>query len=237
MTASPVLRRNRPEAHRAEFYGMPLMPYGDILLGFLWVFDASGSVREDGGNQDGPVHVQLVGTRDLRRWQRLGERMPLLAPGPSGQWDCGSIYTANRPIVVGDEIWLYYTGKDQGHYSRPDVVGSIGLARWRLDGFVSINANADTGTLTTRPVTFTGNRLNINAESVDGEIAVELLDEAGRPIEGYEAASCVPFKGDDVRYEMAWKQGGDLAALAGKPIKVKVHMRRARLYSFAFCQS
>lgn len=234
MAASPILLRNRPQEHRAEFYGMPLMPYGDILLGFLWVLDAAGSVREDGGNQEGPAHVQLVGTRDLRRWERLGERMPLLAPGAPGEWDCGSVYTVNRPIVVDDEIWLYYSGCDQGHAQEPGAVASIGLATWRLDGFVSINANTHTGTLTTRALTFSGSRLLINAEVDGGEILVELLDEANQPIGGFEATSCVPFKGDSVRHEISWKAGGDLGALSKKPVKLRFHMSCARLYSFAF---
>ena len=236
MTAAPVLRRNRPEEHRAEFYGMPLMPYGDILLGFLWVFDACGSVREDGGNQDGPVHVQLVGTRDLRRWDRLGERMPLLAPGAPGEWDCGSIYTVNKPSVVGDEIWLYYSGRDQGHKAETDAVGSIGLATWRLDGFVSINANAHTGTLTTKPLTFSGDRLLVNAEVNGGEIVAELLDEEHRPIKGFQASDCAAFKGDSVRHEMTWTGDGDLTALSGRPVKLRFHMSHARLYSFGFRQ-
>ena len=234
MAASPILRRNRPEEHRAEFYGMPLMPYGDILLGFLWVFDASGSVNDDGGNQDGPTHVQLVGTRDLRRWHRLGQRMPLLAPGVPGQWDCGSIHTCNRPIVVGDEIRLYYSGSNHGHGAGPDAVGSIGLATWRLDGFVSINANSDTGTLTTKPLTFSGDRLLINADASGGEIAVELLDEAGRPITDFEASDCVPLGHDCVRYEVAWKNRMSLAGLVGKPVKLTFHMNRAKLFSLVF---
>ena len=234
MAAAPLLRRNRPEQHRAEFYGMPLMPYGDILLGFLWVLDASGSIRDDGGNQDGPVHVQLVGTRDLRRWLRLGERMPLLAPGAPGQWDCGSVYTVNKPIVVGDEIWLYYSGRDRGHYSTPDTVGSIGLATWRLDGFVSINANADTGTLTTKPLTFSGNSLVINASAPAGSVVVELLDESGRPLPGFHAESARPFQSDDLRHQMTWKDNPPLAGLAGKPVRLRFHMNRAKLYSFAF---
>ena len=235
MAASPVLRRNRPEQHRAEFYGMGLMPCGDILLGFLWVFDSSGSIREDGGNQAGPVHVQLTGTRDLRRWKRLGERMPLLSPGPPGAWDCGSIYTCNRPIVVGDEIYLYYAGLNQGHGYEPDVVGSIGLATWRLDGFVSINANSVTGRLTTKPLKFAGDRLVLNAESTGGEIVVELLDDSGRPIPGFEAEHCVPFRGDSIRHEVVWKRDSRLADLVDKPVKLRFHMRSARLYSFTFC--
>ena len=39
MAAAPVLQRNRPAEHRAEFDGMSLMPYGDVLLGFIRVLD------------------------------------------------------------------------------------------------------------------------------------------------------------------------------------------------------
>ena len=234
MRASPVLRRNRPEEHRAEFYGMGLMPQGDILLGFLWVFDASGSIEETGGNQDGPVHVQLTGTRDLKRWKRLGERMPLISPGEPGQWDCGSIYTCNHPIIVGDEIWMYYAGLNQGHGGREDSVGSIGLATWRLDGFVSINANRTTGILTTRPVKFSGDRLVINGEVLGGKIVVELLHPSGRVISGFEAKNCRPMRRDSIRHKVAWKGRKSLADLAGKRVKLRFYMNSARLYSFTF---
>ncbi len=234
MQASSVLRRNRPEEHRAEFYGLGLMPYGDVLLGFLWVFNASGSIEETGGNQDGPIHVQLTGTRDLRSWKRLGQRMPLLSPGEPGEWDCGNIYTCNRPIIVGDEIWLYYAGFNQGHGSDEDLAGSIGLATWRLDGFVSIDANRSTGTLTTKPLKFSGESLLINAVTQGGEIVVELCDASGRPIPGFEAESCVPFRGDSIGHEVAWKNSASLRELADTPVKLKFHMSSAKLYSFRF---
>ena len=213
---------------------MPLMPCGDILLGLLWVLDASGSVRIEGGNQAGPVHVQLTGSRDLRRWQRLGERMPLLAPGAPDEWDCGSIYTVNRPIVVGDEIWLYYCGSNCGHAGGPDTVSSIGLATWRLDGFVSINANHNPGTLTTKRLRFSGDRLIVNANAAGGELAIALLDEEGSPIPGFGLDECVPFQADSVRHEIAWKGGPSCAGAAGRLVRLSFRMRNARLYSFVF---
>ena len=146
---------------------MALMPYGDVLLGLLWVFDASGSVNEDGGNQAGPMHVELVGTRDLRRWERLGQRMPLLSPGPYGQWDCGCVYT-------------------------------------------------------------------VNADASAGRVVVELLDQTGRPIEGFEAADCVPLRSDSLRHEVTWKRAPSPADLAGKPVKLRFDMNSAKLFSFAF---
>lgn len=237
MSASASMLRSRPHQQRAEFYGMGLMPYGDILLGFLWVFDSSGSVREDGGNQDGPLHVQLTGTRDLRHWKRLGERMPVLSPGADGEWDSGCVYTCNRPIVVGDEIWLYYSGSNHGHFGKVDSVSSIGLAIWRLDGFVSINANQEVGSLVTKPFVFSGNRLFLNATTEGGSITVEMQDETGTSIEGFTSADCIPVEGDSLRHEVAWKSGRNPGDLHGRAVKLTFKIRRAKLYSFQFDQA
>ncbi|MBI3919814.1 MAG: hypothetical protein HY318_00245 [Armatimonadetes bacterium] len=234
MAQSPALNANHPEEHRAEFYEMGLMPYGDILLGFLWVFDLSGDV--EGKGQDGTIHVQLVGTRDLRTWKRLGERRPLLSPGSPGDWDAGLVYPCNRPVVVGDEIRMYYSGANRGHGWKPGVRQSIGMASWRLDGFVSINASNAKGTLTTKVFTFSGRKLFINAESAGGEVLVEMLDESEGPIPGFTMEDCVPFRGDGVREEVKWKSDNRLADLAGKPVKLRFRMTRAKLYSFQFLE-
>jgi hypothetical protein len=234
MENSHMLRYSQPEQHRRELYGMGLMPCGDILLGILWIFDPTGSNPER-SLQDGPCHVQLAGSRDLTRWKRLGERMPLLGPGEPGAWDCGVIYPSHRPIVVGDEIWLYYGGSNQGHGTDTNVTGAVGLATWRLDGFVSINANRHTGTVTTRPVQFAGNRLLINAETNSGEIAVELLDGDGTPIAGFEVNDCVLFRGDDVAHQVKWRNTIGPGELEGRPVKLKFYMSASKLYSFTFC--
>ena len=109
-----------------------------------------------------------------------------------------------------------------------------GLATWRLDGFMSINANSVTGTLTTRPLTFSGERLVINADAEEGEIVVEVLDASGGPIPGFEAQNGAPLRNDRIRHEVAWKQDAEFADLAGQPVKLRFHMRCARLYSFTF---
>ena len=52
----------------------------------------------------------------------------LISPGAPDEWDGGSIYTCNRPILVGDEIWLYCSGSSPGHHGDQDTLESIGLA-------------------------------------------------------------------------------------------------------------
>lgn len=243
MAAQPVLDFNNPSAHRAEFYGLGGLPYGDLFIGLLWVYDASGSPLpenegnppKNGGSQDGPIHVQLVASRDMRDWMRIGKRMPVLPLGEPGAWDGGMILTAARPVIVGDEIRIYYSGYDRGHGLLPPAVnGAIGLATLRLDGFVSINANAGGGTLTTRLLSFAGRRLVVNAETMGGRVAVELSDESGRPLPGFGASDCDGIDGDAVRHVVTWKGKSDVAAYAGTPIQVRFHLERAKLYAFTF---
>ena len=61
---------------------------------------------------------------------------------------------------------------------RSDIYGgaSIGLATLRRDGFASMDGP---GELTTRPVKYKGKHLFVN---VNGDVYVEMLDEAGKVI-------------------------------------------------------
>ena len=240
MATSPMLRANCQQDNRSEFYGMGLMPYGDILFGLLWIYEACGWGKTDAsdGFKDGPVYLQLVGTRDLRRWKRLGERMALLDVGAAGQWDCGVVYPTNRPVVVGDEIWLYYGGSNLGHgghVEEPDVGSGIGLATWRLDGFVSINANKYPGKLTTKPLKFSGRRLVINYSTTSaGSIRVEVLGQDGTAIAGYSIDDCRDICGDDIEHAVRWTSCDDVSGLAGREIRLQFTMTHAKLFSFRF---
>jgi hypothetical protein len=109
------------------------------------------------------------------------------------------------------------------------------LAKWKLDRFVSADGSADGGTLTTIPVVFVGDRLEINAVTrPGGSLAVEFLDGSGRPIEGFGSSDS--FAGDDLRKTLTWKGNSSVQKLAGKPISLKFHLKNAELYSFAFRQ-
>jgi prepilin-type processing-associated H-X9-DG protein len=111
---------------------------------------------------------------------------------------------------VGDEVRLYYGGANYTHGTpylyraegtgrQTKFNGSTGLATWKLDRFVSVDGPAEGGTLTTAPVRFKGKRLEINAAmKAGGQVVVELLDAAGRPIRGFEPSA--PFSGDDLRH-------------------------------------
>jgi hypothetical protein len=105
----------------------------------------------------------------------------------------------------------------------------------RLDGFVSVNANAKGGEVITKPITFTGNKLEINfSTSAAGSIRVELQDHAGKPIPSYTLNECPAHFGDTIDRTVTWKSGPDIGALAGKPIRIRFQLKDADLYSYKF---
>ena len=108
----------------------------------------------------------------------------------------------------------------------------MGLATLRVDGFVSVNSGADGGTLTTRPFLFLGDALVLNADAKGGEIVVEALDSEGQPIKGFGRDEAIPVTSDSVRHSLRWKEQKDLHQLQGRPMRLRFHMRAARIFSF-----
>ena len=227
-----------PKLMRTEFYGVGVYQAESCTLAFPWVFTVNNDARY--GNQEGPGELQLAVSRDLEHWERPF-RVPCVPRGRLGEWDCGFFTTAAEAIRVGDEVWLYYGGANYTHGTPchyrvegtgrgTDFTGSIGLATWKLDRFVSVDAPAQGGTLTTVPIVFSGTHLDLNAATKKrGSVIVEVLDITGRLL-----ARSQPFTGDDLRHQVVWEDRAEIGKLAGTPITLRFRLKSAQLYSFAF---
>ena len=128
--------------------------------------------------------------------------------------------------------------------------GAGGLAVARRDGFVSLDAGADPGEVVTRTLWCRGGNLVVNADASDtsvwrrewnrwkkhpggqGEVRVELLDENGLVLPGFEAARCEPLRSDALAHTMSWEGQPDLNSLKDRKIQVRFLLRNAKLYSF-----
>ena len=148
-------------------------------------------------------------------------------------------------------VYIYYSGgsvannaNDPGHpqhdWGRREA---IGVATMRLDGFVSLDGRGPESSVTTRPLRFEGDRLEINVraphEAADGtrphgRLAVEVLDVNSTPLPGYTRADCDAFTGDDVRLTVTWNGSHHLGGLQGLPVRLRFHLANAALYSFRF---
>ncbi len=231
---------DNPAQMRTEFYGCGFHQTESCTLGFPWVITINNEARF--GNQEGPFEIQLAITRDLKDWQRPF-RIPCLPRGTLGDWECGIQQTAASTVSVGDEVWLYYCGANYTHGTpvlyrqgntgrKTKYTSSIGLAKWKRDRFVSADSGLRGGTLTTVPLVFSGDRLEINARThAQGNIQVEFLDAAQRPIEGFTISQ--PVQGDNLRHQVQWKDNSP-AALKGRPVSIRFHIKDAELFAFAF---
>ncbi len=236
----PMLDRpDDPKLVRTEFYGVGAYPAESCTVAFPWIFTVNNEARY--GNQEGPGEVQLAVSRDLVEWERPF-RTPCIPVGAVGEWDSGFFCTQSCALRVGDEIWLYYGGANYTHGNpclyraentgrKTEFTGSVGLAIWDYDRFVSADAFSEGGSLTTVPVVFDGNALKVNA-NVKGSLTVSLLDAAGKPIPGFEASDVT--KGDNLRHAITWNGKADVSALVGKPVVLRFDMTSAELFAFAF---
>ena len=215
-----------------QFYNMEWMPYGDVYFGFISVYHVPGP-----GPWWDKVDVQLTFSRDGRTWQRAGDRQVFIPYGREpGAFDWAMVYCFQHPIVVGDEIWFYYAGFSGLHWATQRQEwqgGAVGLAKLRLDGFVSMDPGGR-GTLTTKPLRMSGDRLVVNANATYSSIRVEILGADGKPIEGFSVKEADPITGDSVRHTATWNSNASVNALEGKPIVLRFHLDRCKLYSFAF---
>jgi len=179
----------------------------------------------------------LISSRDGSHFDRWDDAF--IRPGlrTRHNWAYGDNYIAWQVVETmptGDdqppELSLYAT---ESYFTG----NSNRLRRYtlRLDGFVSLSAPHAGGEMVTRPFIFSGKKLHINfSTSAAGSIFIELQDAAGRPLPGFTMAECHEIFGDNLEYAVAWKTDADLGALQGKPIRMRVVLREADLYSFKF---
>jgi len=214
-----------------DFKGLAAFFYEDLHLGWLWVF-----------NRNQTAEAELASSRDGKAWQRAAPGRIFFPRGEAGTWDSEMVLVI-APVARDDKIWIYYSGWNTPYTAEAEekathgwvengrrMQWAIGLATLRLDGFVSLDAGATSGTLLTRPLELDGSTLTVNAR-IDGELRVEVL-AAGRPLPGYSAAECLPVRGDGLRRPVRWKEHVGIEELRGRIVQLRFTLRNGSLYAF-----
>jgi hypothetical protein len=224
-----VLVPDEEDGPGMEFYGMPVFKYEGMYLGQLWMYHAPP--EEPQIRFAAKIDVQLASSRDGINWDRAGNRKPFIPNGPPGTIDAGEIWTAREPVIIGNEIWFYYSAGASEH-GITGRSGPICLAKLRLDGFVSVDAGEDAGSLITKPFRCEGGPLEINASARGGVVEVAVLDESGIQYQGYSRQECALFDGDSVDHSVTWRGKLSLEELKGNTVRLKFYLQNASLYSF-----
>jgi len=173
----------------------------------------------------------LMTSRDGFRFARCDDAF--LTPGIEREdnWVYGDCYMAygmaetaceENPAVK--EISLYTM---EGYRTK---VRKIVRHTVRQDGFFSWRGDFAGGSITTIPITFAGDSLNVNfATSALGSLRVQICSTDGEPLEGYDSG--VLF-GDALERSVEFAK--PLSALAGKPVRLRFTLKDCDLYSFCF---
>lgn len=105
----------------------------------------------------------------------------------------------------------------------------------RLDGFASLKGGFKGGEVITKPFVFKGKELEINyATSAAGYVKIEILDAKGRPLPGYTVNDAREIIGNEIKRIVSWNGKEDVSSLEGKPVKLKIYLKDADLYSLKF---
>ena len=244
-----------------DYYGATVFKYPDdgpespylMIAHAFWHWQRRPEHMRAGGYDDHKFRFEVLApatlddrlcvSRDGVHFSRLGERRSFIPLGLSGTYSSKWTWSLPNPIRMGDELWIYYFADNRDHDGFVDPAASkrrtaIDRAILRLDGFVSADAAYAGGEILTPLINFTGSTLELNVDpGAGGSIRVELLDENEKPIKGYTRDAATALYDNSVCLPVTWGTNKSVAALAGKPIKIRFLMRDCKLYAFQFTKS
>lgn len=211
-------------------------------MGFVYESMWLGCVRVMHTERTGwkQTEVELSYSRDGRHWSRPSKRQPLLEFGGPDSWepDYSGIHN-QTPLLVGDRLWFYYMGSRNPERDKAPVSGDwkirTGVATLRRDGFASLNGSTEPGSVVTRPLTFKGESLFINAEVADGGyIKAAVLSRTSEPLAGYSLEDSVPMTGDTTKGAMSWRNAKNIkpSGTLTDHYRLEFEIKNAKLYSF-----
>lgn len=210
----------------SQLYNLDCVAYEGVLLGLFSIWR---------GQQLKPlpkINEICVGySRDGFHWSRPDRRAFCPVAANEDVWNSGNLQSAGGCcLVVGDKLHFYVGAVPKG--SRFPDPGNVGLATLRRDGFASMDAGDQSGTLTTRSIAFNGTHLFVNVDCPQGEMRVEVLDETGKVVPPLAKENCEAIVADKTMHAVRWKGALDLSAVAGKPVKFRFHLENGKLYAF-----
>ena len=213
-----------------EIYSMAVFPYEGLYIGLIQMYHAFPG--------DNTLDIQLAVSRDALSWQRVGNREVFIPLGDVGSWDRFNHSLASSPVMVDDEIRIYYGGRTWRHpvcgklYEGADtgpVWSGIGMATLKRDRFVHLAASFDGGYAETPDLVIPDGRLHVNTQSRFGTLRVIVCDGEGRPFPGGESK---PLSEDSLDAVVEWDTASLMDLAKGRSLRFRFELKNAKLYSF-----
>ncbi|TDU64589.1 hypothetical protein EI77_04040 [Prosthecobacter fusiformis] len=230
-----VLATDEADPPNSDVYTISAQPYP---LDPRWYVGFPSFFQRIDARKKGRLDVQFVGSRDGFQWHRY-DRQSYANPGIVGSGSEGMVFMGPNLVVRGDELWQYGTGFYSIHGDsesrKQKADGLIFRYVQRVDGFVSLDFEAEGGRAMTAPVKVDGSQLALNVDtSVLGTLRAGLADAEGNVIEGFSAEDCEILRTNSTHARVTWKGGSNLVSLQGRDVRLIFTGARAKLYSFYF---
>ena len=226
-TSDPRNPVAHPRASQAvEYHMISVWIDSEIYLGLV-----------DGWTKTQTQPQYLMASRDGVNFVHVFDGRPVIELGNPGTWDSGWISPVNVPTMVGDEIWVYYSGSPNsiGPHMEDWITRPMqtGLATIRKDGFVSLRVEEGRrkGALLTIPLSGVDRRLELEVNAAGlaqgkGRIWVDTL------VDDQVMGTSAALKRDGVRIPVRWK-GDRPLLLPGGEVRLRFRLEgEAALYSF-----
>jgi len=217
---------------KPQLYSLSVAPYESLMLGLfaIWTGPDNATVAKEGLQK----HCQILTgfSRDGFYWYRP-DRKPFISPSwKKGTWNFGNVQPVGGCcLIVGDKLYFYFSARLEDKTGKHGNA-TTGLALLRRDGFASLDADDQVGSMTTRPLTFKGRHLFVNVDCPEGALRVEVLDKDGNVIEPFTAANCRQLATDSAGMAVTWKGEKDLSRLSGRSVRFRFSLRNGSLYAF-----
>lgn len=215
----------------AQLYGMNVHVDQGLYWGLPWMFYT-------GEPLDPLLHetmrFKLAWSTDGKQWTPMAPEMDMLPMGKRNEsFDWGMMLSQCPVVQVGNENFLYYCGMNGLHTQQDQPTErSVGLARWRKGGFVSMAAQED-GRLLTQRFYLRGSEIRLNARTQkDGWIQAEILRDGGSLSRQYHQETSDKITGDHQDVPLTWNGSSDITQHNGQSIMLRLIMHKAEVYSF-----
>lgn len=209
------------DGEHTQVEGISLCIYEGRYIGLPWMRYNEPPRNGREGKWKWSTAIQLLVGDDGKHWARVGERATFLGLGPPGAWDDTVLKMAHQPVVLEDRILIYYTG-----YGSITGKVQIGLATLRRDGWASLDAGREPGTLLTGHFKLPTGKLHLNADTRNGEVRVAILDDKGTI-----RAESARITGDALRAPVIFSANHPPV---GSLIRLRITAENAKLYSYWF---
>ena len=151
-----------------------------------------------------------------------------------GNWVSRTNYPLSGIVPYDEATMFLYVSR--GYWQNTWHIERLAL---RTDGFASLNAPWSGGTATTKLFVFEGSELEINYRTgAAGYVRIELLDEDGYVVPGFQADMCERMTGNEIKRIVRWRSDVHpdyaLANYAGTPVRLRFHLKDADIFSFKF---